>query len=66
MFLHQGEKLLRLSEMCRKLETEQEKVLPFYSCSLSAEESLGGGGSVEEPTEELAKVIQHRPFAALL
>ncbi|XP_023687004.2 dynein regulatory complex subunit 2 [Paramormyrops kingsleyae] len=56
--IEKGEKLLRLSEMCRKLETEQEKVLPFYSCSLSAEESLGGGGSAEVPTEELAKAMQ--------
>ncbi|XP_048856371.1 dynein regulatory complex subunit 2 isoform X1 [Brienomyrus brachyistius] len=54
--IEKGEKLLRLSEMCRKLETEQEKVLPFYSCSLSAEEkSLGACGTVEVLTEELAK-----------
>lgn len=26
-----AEKILRVSEMCRKMETEEEKVLPFYS-----------------------------------
>jgi uncharacterized coiled-coil DUF342 family protein len=25
-----GEKILKTSELCRKLETEKEKVLPFY------------------------------------
>lgn len=42
--------LLRQAEMCRKLETEQEKVLPFYSDSISAEEveaAMGGGGPAE-------------------
>ena len=41
--------LLRQAEMCRKLETEQEKVLPFYADSLSLEEieTAGGGGPVE-------------------
>jgi len=33
-----GELVLRLSEMGRKLETEEEKVLPFYASSLSQEE----------------------------
>ncbi|XP_026782025.3 dynein regulatory complex subunit 2 [Pangasianodon hypophthalmus] len=34
----EGETLLRLADVCRKLETEQEKVLPFYTSSLTAEE----------------------------
>lgn len=25
-----GEKILKTAELCRKLETEKEKVLPFY------------------------------------
>ncbi len=25
-----GEKILKIAELCRKLETEWEKVLPFY------------------------------------
>lgn len=33
-----GERILKLAEMCRKLETEEEKVLPFYSSSLDDEE----------------------------
>uniref|UniRef100_A0A0B7A486 Dynein regulatory complex subunit 2 n=1 Tax=Arion vulgaris TaxID=1028688 RepID=A0A0B7A486_9EUPU len=33
-----GEMILRLAEMCRKLETEEEKVLPFYASSVTEEE----------------------------
>lgn len=33
-----SEKILRVSEMCRKMETEEEKVLPFYSSSVLTEE----------------------------
>ncbi|NWW51255.1 DRC2 protein, partial [Pedionomus torquatus] len=32
------QRILRLAEMCRRLETEEEKVLPFYSSSLAEEE----------------------------
>ena len=28
-----GEKILKTAELCRKLETEKEKVLPFYQQS---------------------------------
>ncbi|XP_072540745.1 dynein regulatory complex subunit 2 [Salminus brasiliensis] len=53
-----GEKLLRLAEMCRKLETEQEKVLPFYTSSLSAEElSQERAHAMEPPSEELAQAM---------
>lgn len=31
--------ILRIAEMSRKLETEEEKVLPFYAPSLSSEEA---------------------------
>ncbi|XP_024431507.2 dynein regulatory complex subunit 2 [Desmodus rotundus] len=53
-----GEKILKLAEICRKFETEEEKVLPFYSSTLTPEEQkeieeTGPG----ELTEELAKVI---------
>nr|KAF6373157.1 coiled-coil domain containing 65 [Pipistrellus kuhlii] len=53
-----GEKVLRLAEICRKLETEEEKVLPFYSSTLTPEE-LEEIEEItpEELTEELAKVI---------
>nr|XP_017495318.2 dynein regulatory complex subunit 2 isoform X3 [Manis javanica] len=54
----QGEKILKLAEICRKFETEEEKVLPFYSSGLTPKEQ----GEIEEIkpeelTEELAKVI---------
>jgi len=29
-FMKIGEKILKTAELCRKLETEREKVLPFY------------------------------------
>lgn len=53
-----GEKILKLAEICRKFETEEEKVLPFYSSGLTPKEQ----GEIEEIkpeelTEELAKVI---------
>lgn len=53
-----GAKILRLAEMCRKLETEQEKVLPFYSSSLTEEEEEHVKSTEQEqPTESLAKVL---------
>ncbi|XP_066518970.1 dynein regulatory complex subunit 2 [Hoplias malabaricus] len=53
-----GEKLLHLAEMCRKLETEQEKVLPFYTSSLNAEElSQERAHAVEPPSIELAQAM---------
>lgn len=29
-----GERILKLAELCRKLETEREKVLPFYDSTI--------------------------------
>ncbi|XP_031422955.1 LOW QUALITY PROTEIN: dynein regulatory complex subunit 2 [Clupea harengus] len=60
----QGEKLLRLAEMCRKLETEEEKILPFYESTLSPQEqSLDKAQASEPPSEELAKVTHtHSPW----
>ncbi|KAI4902996.1 hypothetical protein NFI96_012023 [Prochilodus magdalenae] len=53
-----GERLLCLAELCRKLETEQEKVLPFYTPSLSAEEqNQGRANAMEPPFEELAQAM---------
>ena len=49
--------------MCRKLETEEEKVLPFYASSLTAEEEEEVTAAVAEPPfEKLAEV--YRPFRA--
>ncbi|XP_062386488.1 dynein regulatory complex subunit 2-like [Sardina pilchardus] len=54
----QGEKLLRLAEMCRKLETEEEKVVPFYESSLTPQEqSLDRATAAQPPSEELAKAM---------
>ncbi|XP_008702750.1 dynein regulatory complex subunit 2 [Ursus americanus] len=53
-----GEKILKLAEICRKFETEEEKVLPFYSSVLTPEEQKEiEDMHPEELTEELAKVI---------
>ncbi|XP_029927456.1 dynein regulatory complex subunit 2 [Myripristis murdjan] len=55
-----GEKILRLAEMCRKLESQHEKVLPFFTSSLTAEEqSQVGQRALELPSEELAKDMQN-------
>uniref|UniRef100_H3BAT3 Coiled-coil domain containing 65 n=1 Tax=Latimeria chalumnae TaxID=7897 RepID=H3BAT3_LATCH len=49
-----GEQIMRLTEMCRKLETEEEKVLPFYTTSLSAEElKEAEEAALEKPSEPL-------------
>lgn len=43
--------------MSRKLETEEEKVLPFYASSLTAEEQEDVAAAVAEPpSEQLAEV----------
>lgn len=53
-----GEKILKLAEICRKFETEEEKVLPFYASTLSPEEQEKIETlHREELTEGLAKVI---------
>lgn len=53
-----GERILRLAEMCRKLETEEEKVLPFYASSLTPEEQEDIEAAVaEQPAEPLAGVM---------
>jgi hypothetical protein len=31
-----GERILKTAELCRKLETEKEKVLPFYASDAEA------------------------------
>ncbi|XP_064620664.1 dynein regulatory complex subunit 2-like [Lineus longissimus] len=53
-----GERGLKLAEMCRKLETEEEKVLPFYATSLTQEEQEDVSAAVKEPpSEPLAAVM---------
>ncbi|NWT06088.1 DRC2 protein, partial [Mionectes macconnelli] len=42
------QRILRLAEMCRRLETEEEKVLPFYTSSLDEEELQAARRVLEE------------------
>ena len=35
-----GEKILKTAELCRKLETEKEKVLPFYQSDPDSVEEI--------------------------
>ncbi|KAF1571207.1 UNVERIFIED_CONTAM: Dynein regulatory complex subunit 2, partial [Eudyptes robustus] len=49
------QRILRLAEMCRRLETEEEKVLPFYPSSLAEGEQRDARRVLEEtPAEPLA------------
>ncbi|KAK3085108.1 hypothetical protein FSP39_024493 [Pinctada imbricata] len=51
--------ILKVAEMCRKYETEEEKVLPFYASSLTKEEQGDVEAAVkEQPSEPLAAVMQ--------
>jgi len=47
-----------VAEMCRKLETETEKVLPFYASSLTPEEDEDVAAAMQEaPSESLAEIL---------
>jgi hypothetical protein len=49
--------IFRFAEMCRKLETEEEKILPFYASSLTEyEENDIKQALYETPGQELADV----------
>ncbi|NXY26473.1 DRC2 protein, partial [Atrichornis clamosus] len=53
------QRILRLAEMCRRLETEEEKVLPFYPSSLAEREQRDARRVLEEtPNEPLAQAVQ--------
>ncbi|XP_008851887.1 dynein regulatory complex subunit 2 isoform X1 [Nannospalax galili] len=55
-----GEKILKLAEICRKFETEEEKVLPFYSSALTPKEREEvKKQNLEELTDEMAKVTMN-------
>jgi len=43
-----GERILKTAELCRKLETEKEKVLPFYQSDPD---------SLEKPEGDVQKVL---------
>ncbi|PAA59711.1 hypothetical protein BOX15_Mlig009998g1 [Macrostomum lignano] len=51
-----ADRILKSAEMCRRLETEEEKVLPFPASSLTPEEQEDLSAAVqEEPLEPLAR-----------
>uniref|UniRef100_A0A8C9FY59 Uncharacterized protein n=1 Tax=Pavo cristatus TaxID=9049 RepID=A0A8C9FY59_PAVCR len=54
-----AERVLRLAELCRRLESEEEKVLPFYPSSL-AEGELDDAERLlrEAPGEPLAQAVR--------
>ncbi|NXJ86490.1 DRC2 protein, partial [Trogon melanurus] len=53
------QRVLRLGEMCRRMETEEEKVLPFYLSSLEEEEQQDARRVLKEPpTEPLAQALR--------
>ncbi|KAL3856679.1 hypothetical protein ACJMK2_011406 [Sinanodonta woodiana] len=54
-----GEQILKVAEMCRKLETEDEKVLPFYASSLTKEEQDDVAEAVLEQTSEPLVQVMH-------
>lgn len=57
----QAQRILRLAEMCRRLETEEEKVLPFYPSSLAEWEQQDVRRILAaSPNEPLARVRRHR------
>jgi hypothetical protein len=53
-----AETILTFAEMCRKLEAEEEKILPFYASTLTDEERAEVQAAFyEQPFEDLAKVF---------
>ncbi|XP_054033309.1 dynein regulatory complex subunit 2 [Dryobates pubescens] len=57
--VEKAQRVLRLAEMCRRLQTEEEKVLPFYCSSLAEAEQQDAQRVLEEtPTEPLAQALQ--------
>ncbi|XP_027559367.1 LOW QUALITY PROTEIN: dynein regulatory complex subunit 2 [Neopelma chrysocephalum] len=57
--VEKAQRILRLAEMCRRLETEEEKVLPFYPSSLAEGELQDARRVLQEtPVEPLAQAAQ--------
>ena len=47
--------------MCRKLETEEEKILPFYASSLTEQEEMSVMNALyDTPGEKLAEVFNKK------
>lgn len=59
----QLQSIMKLGEICRKFETEEEKVLPFYASSLTQEEQNDVNAAVlEAPNEALVTVRNTSSF----
>uniref|UniRef100_A0A8B9IU24 Coiled-coil domain-containing protein 65 n=1 Tax=Amazona collaria TaxID=241587 RepID=A0A8B9IU24_9PSIT len=57
--MEKAQRILRLAEICRRMETEEEKVLPFYPSSLNEEEEEDAQQVLQEtPEEPLAWAVQ--------
>lgn len=54
----QAQRILRLAEMCRRLETEEEKVLPFYPSSLAEWEQENARRVLEQPPIEPLALVR--------
>lgn len=54
-----GERILKMAEMCRKYETEEEKVLPFYTTSLNLLEKREVDQAFNEAPEEALAQLFH-------
>ena len=52
-YLALGEKVLKTAELCRRLETEKEKVIPFYEASTEDEEEAPATICTEMSLEEV-------------
>lgn len=56
-----AESVLKLAEMCRKLETEQEKVIPFWNItavSATAPGQQGDDGFLDKQQQQILKDLQ--------
>jgi hypothetical protein len=57
MLVTQVKCVITMSEMCRRLETEEEKVLPFYVSSLTQEEQEDVETAIQEPPYEKLALV---------
>lgn len=66
--LEKAESVLKLAEMCRKLETEQEKVIPFWSITAvsgTAEGEQAEDGILNKQQQQILKGLQQQQDAAV-
>ena len=52
-----AKQILQFAEMCRKMETEEEKVLPFYASTLTDEEESDVKQAIMEPPSQQLAVV---------